>query len=311
MALRSLSLFSGIGGLDLGLRELGVRAVCHVERDAYAAACLVARMDEASLDPAPVWDDVRTFDGRRWRGVVDCICGGFPCQDISLAGKRVGIGGERSGLWSEFARIVEEIEPGLVLIENVAALVTAGLDRVLRDLDALRFDAEWGLFRASDIGAPHRRSRLFILAYSELGVGWIQSGRFGRTDGSSPAEPPRDRQALANPDGAGCDRERFAGLSCASGDHGAFASRAGHDLDGCHVPFPPARDDADGWRAYLDAFPSLEPALRRGADGLANRMDRLRVLGNAVVPMQAAFAFRTLAARVLVPAMPVQLRLFP
>jgi hypothetical protein len=146
--LRVLSLFSGGGGLDLGI-ELAVpgsRAVVYVEREAYAAAALVARMEEKALVPAPVWDDVTTFDGRAWRGVVDCVAGGFPCQDISNAGKREGIEGERSGLWTHFARIIGEVGPQLVFVENVGALVVRGLDVVLGDLAALGFDAEWGVW---------------------------------------------------------------------------------------------------------------------------------------------------------------------
>ena len=121
--LRVLSLFSGGGGLDYGLQlaEPGAHAVCYVERDAYAAAVVVARMEDQTVGPAPVWDSVESFDGSPWRGSVDLITGGFPCTDLSLAGKREGLGGGRSGLWSHFARIIEEVQPRLVFIENVAA----------------------------------------------------------------------------------------------------------------------------------------------------------------------------------------------
>ena len=161
-----LSLFSGAGGLDLGLRLAipGSRVVAYVEREAYAAATLVARMEDATLDPAPVWDDVSTFDGRPWRGIVDCVAGGFPCQDISVAGRGAGIRGARSGLWSEFARIIREVGPDYVFVENVEALAVRGLDTVLGDLAGLGFDAEWSVFSAAAVGAPHLRKRLFILA---------------------------------------------------------------------------------------------------------------------------------------------------
>lgn len=151
-------------GLDLA--GIGGRVVAYVEREAYAANLLVARMEKGDMDPAPVWCDVSTFDGRPFRGLVDGIAGGFPCQDISHAGKKVGIGGERSGLWSQFARIIEEVRPRLVVIENVASLRSKGLEVVLRDLAALGFDAEWGTLGANAVGAPHGRDRIFIVAHA-------------------------------------------------------------------------------------------------------------------------------------------------
>lgn len=168
--MNGLALFAGAGGLELGLGlAADHKVVCYVEREAYAAAILAARMEDGSLDEAPVWDDVTTFDGRFLRGIVEIVSGGFPCQDVSNAGKREGLVSEgddknRSGLWSEYARIVREVRPRFVFVENVSALVVRGLDRVLADLHALGFDAEWDLFRASDVGAPHRRERIFILA---------------------------------------------------------------------------------------------------------------------------------------------------
>jgi DNA (cytosine-5)-methyltransferase 1 len=166
--LRVLSLFSGAAGLDRGIciAVPGARSVVFVEREAYACGVLATRMEAGALAPAPIFSDVRTFDGRPWRGRVDLIAGGFPCQDISNAGKREGIEGERSGLWSEFARIIREVGPRFVFVENVGALVIRGLDRVLGDLASLGFDAEWSTFRADEVGAPHRRERLFILAYA-------------------------------------------------------------------------------------------------------------------------------------------------
>src|SRR5690606_18435614 len=109
------------------------------------------------LAPFPIWDDVRTFDGRPWRGRVDVVSGGFPCQDISSAGKGAGIEGERSGMWREMARIVGEVGPRYVFVENSPMLVSRGLGRVLGDLAALGYDARWGVLGAIDVGAPHRR----------------------------------------------------------------------------------------------------------------------------------------------------------
>ena len=166
--LHGLALCAGIGGLELGLRAAfpGLRVVGVVERDPFAASVLVARMEEAALDPAPIFDDLRSFDGRPWRGVVDLVAAGYPCQPFSVAGKRRGEHDERH-LWPEVARIVSEVEPSIVCLENVAGHVRLGLDAVLGDLAALGFHAEWGVVAASDAGAPHRRERLFVLAYRD------------------------------------------------------------------------------------------------------------------------------------------------
>ena len=128
----------------------------------------MARQDDGSLRPFPIWDDVRTFDGKPWAGRVDVISGGFPCQDISVAGKGAGITGERSGLWGEFARIIGEVRPRFVFVENSPALVARGLGTVLGDLATLGFDARWGVLGAVHAGAPHKRERIWIVANSML-----------------------------------------------------------------------------------------------------------------------------------------------
>jgi len=113
-----------------------------------------------------MWDYVRTFDGRPWRGIVDVVSGGFPCQDISIAGKGAGLDGERSGLWKEMARIVLEVQPRYVLVENSPMLVSRGLATVLADLAAMGFDARWGVVGASDVGAPHERKRMWVVGFN-------------------------------------------------------------------------------------------------------------------------------------------------
>ena len=162
--MRELALFAGAGGGVLGGKLLGWRTVCAVECDPYAASVLVSRQNDGTLDSFPVWDDVRTFDGRPWRGIVDVVSGGFPCQDISAAGKGAGIDGERSGLWSEMARVVGEVRPRFVFVENSPNLVRRGLARVLGDLAALGYDARWRRLSALELGAPHRRDRLWLVA---------------------------------------------------------------------------------------------------------------------------------------------------
>ena len=168
--MRELALFAGAGGGLLGGKLLGWHTVCAVEWEPYAASVLVSRQNDGLLPPFPIWDDVRTFDGRPWRGCVDVVSGGFPCQDISVAGKGAGITGERSGMWTHMARIVGEVRPRYVYVENSPALLTRGLGVVLGDLAALGYDCRWTVLGAADVGAPHQRDRLWLVAYaSEVG----------------------------------------------------------------------------------------------------------------------------------------------
>jgi len=175
--LRELALFAGAGGGILGGKLLGWRSVCAVEGDAYAASVLVARQNDGSLPPFPIWDDVQTFDGRPWRGRVDVISGGFPCQDISVAGRGAGIDGEKSGMWRHMARITGEVAPDFVFVENSPALRTRGLDVVLTDLACLGYDARWGVIGADAAGFPHRRARFWLLAYTPRGATRLASER--------------------------------------------------------------------------------------------------------------------------------------
>ena len=162
--MNELALFAGGGGGILGGKLLGWRTVCAVEREPYAASVLVARQNDGFLPPFPIWDDVCTFDGKPWRGLVDVVSGGFPCQDISAAGKGAGIDGTRSGLWKEMARIIGQVGPRYVFIENSPMLRTRGLHVVLKDLAEMGYDARWGVLGAVDAGAPHKRDRMWIRA---------------------------------------------------------------------------------------------------------------------------------------------------
>ena len=159
-----LDLFSGIGGFSLGLeRTGGFRTVAFCEIDPYCRAVLRKHWPDV-----PIYDDVRTLTVERLEadGIgVDAICGGFPCQDISRAGNGAGIAGERSGLWSEFARLIGELRPRYAIVENVAALLDRGMGVVCGDLARLGYDAEWSVVSACAVGAPHMRQRVFIVAY--------------------------------------------------------------------------------------------------------------------------------------------------
>ena len=162
--MNELALFAGAGG---GILAGIGRIVCAVEYEPSAAAVLLHRQNTGHLPTFPIWDDVRTFDGRPWRGIVDVISGGFPCQDISLAGAGAGIDGERSGLWREFARIIREVGPRFVFVENSPALTSRGLGVVLGDLASMGYDARWGVLGANDAGAWHKRDRIWIVANAD------------------------------------------------------------------------------------------------------------------------------------------------
>ena len=316
-----LSLFSGIGGLDLALK-LAVptsRTVCYVERDIYALAVLVSRIEDKALDSAPIWSDVSTFDGRPWRGIVDTIIGGYPCQDISQAGKGAGIyEGKRSGLWTEYTRIIREIRPALVFVENVSALLSRGIERVLGDLAALGYDAEWTMLSAKDCGAPHLRERVFLLAYS------CESGRSEESRGASslrdaPEWRNQDNLAKRNCEDVAythgqrqqqptgdyiqgrerpCDNSEteevgVAHLTGLEGRIRPIAQRADR-----FPTWPPGPEASNEWQIIREQWPWFEPAVCRMVDGTSDRLDRLRVLGNGVVPVVGATAWRVLFDRI-------------
>lgn len=250
---------------------LGHTCVCAVEWDKHARQVLLARQRDGCLPRFPIWDDVQTFDGKPWRGRVDVVCGGFPCQDISAAGKGAGIDGERSGMWHHMARIVGEIRPSYVFVENSPMLTSRGLGRVLGDLAALGYDAEWCVLGAHHAGAPHKRDRIWILANADL------HGR-GNVSGIECAkakfyEPSVCRPLLDNTYGAG-----LQGAHEQPEKQGIRGNAAG----------PSERKD--GWWA-------TEPSVGRVANGVANRVDRLKRIGNGQVPAVAALAFQVLSAR--------------
>ena len=164
--MNELALFAGAGGGILGGKLLGWRTVCAVERNAYAAQVLAQRQNDGILGPFPIWSDVCSFDGKPWRGIVDIVSGGFPCQDISAAGKGAGIDGEKSGLWKHMERIIDEVRPRFVFVENSPLLVSRGLVRILGDLANMGFDAKWGIMGAVDAGLHHNRKRLWLVAYT-------------------------------------------------------------------------------------------------------------------------------------------------
>ena len=163
--MNGLDLFSGIGGIGLAL-EPWVRTVAYCERDRYAQGVLLSRMQSGDIDRAPIWDDVTSLRGDMLPR-IDIIFGGFPCQDISVAGLGKGLDGKRSGLFFEIARLIQECKPSFVFLENVPAIRTRGGERAVKELAALGYDCRWTTLSAAAVGAPHKRERWFLLAYSK------------------------------------------------------------------------------------------------------------------------------------------------
>lgn len=245
-----ISLCSGIGGLDLAVK-LSIpqsRCVCYVEREAFSAAILVARMEDSSLDKAPIWSDIATFDCEPWRGSVDFVVAGFPCQPVSLTGKRKGDKDER-WLWEDVIRVVRQVGAKWVFLENVAGILSMGFGNILGDLAESGLNAEWVCVPASGVGSPHKRDRWFCLGYSDISglEGW--------------------------------ERHQDAGQQLSGSPGGSI--------------FPPPPGSPDWERIPTEA----QPAICGKANGAPSRVDRLRALGNGVVPSQAAVALRELLNR--------------
>lgn len=283
MGLRSIHLFAGAGGGILADLLLGHTPVCAVEIEEYPRRVLLQRQLDGILPVFPIWDDVKTFDGTEWQGLADVVCGGFPCQDISAAGKGAGIDGERSGLWSEFARIIREVRPRFVFVENSPMLTSRGLHRVLGDLAEMGFDAEWGVLGADDAGAPHIRKRVWILAdrdrQRELQPQGLLTDERGRAgDGGEGAQFVHTQRSRM--EGAIWGRMDGTGIAAASGSELADAVRE-RGAPGVARPF--ARNEGNagiphdsrgqsGWWAS-DPADDAQSFVGRVADELGNRLD--------------------------------------
>ena len=288
--MNELALFAGAGGGILGGHLLGWRCVCAVEYDKYARNVLLARQRDGCLPKFPIWDDVQTFDGKPWRGVVDVVSGGFPCQDISSAGKGAGIEGARSGLWKEMARIIGEVRPQYAFVENSPLLIRRGLTTVLSDLAEMGYDATWGIVSASQCGAPHERKRIWILANADS----IRLEKL-RTNARQQKKPQSfNSDTLADTASQRCREtrqysEQSTERASSSGDICnpvcTRLERQRQESSGTSTQQPDA-SDASWW--------ATEPDVGRVANGVAARVDRLRCIGNGQVPIVAETAWRKL-----------------
>jgi DNA (cytosine-5)-methyltransferase 1 len=301
------SLFAGIGGFDLGLERAGMRCEWQVEIDPYARAVLAKHWPDVRRH-----EDVRTFPPPEGEWGVDVICGGFPCQDISVAGKGAGLAGARSGLWYEYARIIGELRPRYVIVENVAALLARGMGTVLGDLSTLGYDAEWHVIPASAVGAPHRRERVWIVAYArDQGLSRSRSDAQHEGEVLKPCHCDSEKGRCDVPDAIGIgDALRGDGSPCSQGVAGrrlhAGGSQRNRGARCAGQAWQGACDVADANQPGLEgrhkhrkcasellvgasggavaSWWSVEPDVGRVAHGVPARVDRLRCLGNAVVP---------------------------
>ena len=328
------SLFSRIGGIDLGFERAGIDTLWQVEIDPYCRNLLEMRFPNAAR-----YEDVNKVGSHNLQP-VDIISGGFPCQDISYAGKGAGIDGSRSGLWSQLHRVIGELRPRFALIENVPALLKRGLDRVLSDLADIGYDAEWQVISAKDVGAPHLRKRVWIVAYPrcERSDGW--SGERGGSKGTGPldwtarsgehavnvadtdggeqskrSEAHNDNGQVSRRDNAGgCDKdvayaagERLQGHSEQQTESADAYTRCGKSEDVAYAGEPglqggenTGNNQGEGTESNDEQSQRLhrsnrssgegqvgwlsEPDVGRVAHGIPSRVDRLKGLGNAVVP---------------------------
>jgi len=328
--MKVLDLFSGIGGFSLGLHAAGMETVAFCEKEAFCKADL-----KKNWPDIPCHDDVTQLNGSEYAGRISVICGGFPCQDISLAGTGRGLAGERSGLWREYHRIIKETRPEWVIIENVSALRSRGLDEVLRSLAEIGYDAEWHCLPACAIGAPHRRDRIWIMAYPQSqrytcgepaneasqereieGGGEAQGMRLTepsdthRVRNDTPVahanETGRMRQRQAQPEerrsdliASGRGEEmahayypRLQGRISAilqerASERAAWSSSALADPQSAISEGNGAEQDWSQDRLTDPSWWQLEPNVGRVANGVPARVDRIKALGNAIVPQIA------------------------
>jgi len=288
-----LALCAGVGGLERGIESIlpGTRTVCYVEGETYSASVLASKMEEGSLPKAPIWSNVRTFDGKPWRGKVSFLSGGFPCQPYSKAGKQLADKDPRD-LWPDFARIISEVRPEFIFLENVANVVKWALPTVLEDLSEMGYDAAWCVVAASDVGAPHKRSRWFLFAYladsdsqsyskpQRTGGELRQKG--SRLEGGKDKGQTRDfirsgSEKISNSNSQGTIRHRN------KSQEGQVFKRHTHQKG-----FKP-RGSSIWWQ--------IEPRMGRVVDGVADWVHRMRACGNGVVPQQAAYAYSILIER--------------
>lgn len=288
--MNGLDLFSGIGGMSIALQEW-VRPITYCEIDPYCQGVLLSRMADESLCNGPIWDDIKTLDGTIFEGAIDIIYGGFPCQDISIAGHGKGLEGERSGLFFEILRLAKEIKPKFIFLENVPAITTRGGVQVVREIASLGYDCRWCIISAASIGALHRRERWFLLAYTndngsfaskkrgsigECTLSGKESGQQAQGVGAS------QRTSSISSDVANSDKQS-SGQTDKESKPEQNKKRTRRRFTRWYWPF----ESREHWKEIVSSMDKC-------SDGISSQVDRLRSLGNAVVPQQAKEAFKIL-----------------
>lgn len=263
--MRALSLFSGYGGIDLALKEHITQTIAYVEIEEYAQKIIAYRMAEGSLQRAPILADVKNIRGKP--GICDIIFGGFPCQDISVAGTGKGLEGERSGLFYEIIRLTKEIRPSFVFLENVPAIRTRGLEQVIKEFTEIGYDCRWTCLSAASVGAPHKRERWFLLAHSNSPTLWKK--QVGIKKLKRATKPDAAMEIGKNTD----DNSQPESLR--------------QSIKWYKNPKHLWIMESDDWNYNASFF-------LRICNGDSFRMDRIKALGNGVVPMQAKKAFEVL-----------------
>lgn len=308
--MNGLDLFSGIGGLTIGLGKY-IRPITYCEYDRYCQSELLSRMRNKTLPTAPIWDDVRTLSSR-YIPPIDIIYGGFPCQDISVAGTGKGLAGERSGLFFEILRLSKEIRPKFIFLENVPAIRTRGASRVGKELASLGYDCRWDTLSAAEIGAHHKRERWFLLAYAyseRLRIEWSRRERrktkisseftiYGSEKPLADTEIFTQREPTNQTNTESARRKTWnESLDCSQYVADPLRSRlsvgnVSGEFGKADVTSP--RCELGGTSPASARYWEVEPDVGRVADGVSFRVDRLRSLGNSVVPLQAKIAFERL-----------------
>lgn len=291
--IKGLDLFSGIGGNTLALRDY-IKTVAYCEYDKHAQSVLLSRMADGSIEHAPIWDDIKTLRGDMFDIPIDILFGGFPCQDISVAGTGAGLDGKRSGLFFEIVRLAKEIKPTFLFLENVPAVRTRGLDRVIQELTKIGYDCRWCMLSAYEVGAPHKRERWFLLAHSNSNSNQRTVSRIDAKQNSlsSVSREEIDTTRMSSGASGSQSGEASTGHETNVADSvGAWVKPyLGGVVDGIST------DVVKSHPRYLDAtFWEKEPKdIQRVTEEKEQRAERLKRLGNAVVPLQAKTAFEHL-----------------
>jgi len=292
-----ISFCTGYGGLERGLALAGIdhRVVACVEIEAYVIANLVQKMESNQMAPAPIWTNVKTFPGKGFREKVDILTGGYPCQPFSVAGHQLGTEDPRH-LWPFILQQIQTIRPVQCFFENVEGHINRGLEQVISDLESAGYDTTWGIFSAAEVGAPHQRKRVFILGNSKhygslrskksrdnLSPSNHSSQRSKKTVESSRTSKSSGSENLSDCEPSDSSSKRLQGSSQAGNTCQEKSQSFDQQLARCREAFK---------RQWLS-----EPRLDRVVDGCSHRIDRTRLLGNGVVPQQAALAYLTLNQR--------------